>query len=200
MPLNARFLVRIRRDADLRSAASIAACAHKPPPPAPVESTPPAQLCAAAPAISAGPAAGRPEPAPPRPRSPALPRTSSSTPATGSISTPTNTTYAPTASQTLDRQARMARAATPRVAVRVEGNCDDRGTREYNSRPWRPARGCGEGLSWSVPRRSIRVPDHHHLLRQGEAPGRRARARKSWSHDRNAHTALIARRVAIRFR
>ena len=146
------------------SAASIAACAHKPPPRR-RQWNPPRRPYAAAPAARrrAGTWASR---APSRAR----PRTSSSTPATGSTSTPTSTPCAATVSRPwIIRPSGLSRY--PRVAIRIEGNCDERGTREYNFALG--ARRADAVKSYPrLPRRQPR-PHHHHLLWQGTAYGRR---------------------------
>ena len=61
----------------------------------------------------------------------------------------------------------------PGVFLRVEGNCDERGTEEYN-------RSLGERRALAVPRghcggRRGRQPGHHGQLWQGSAGGNRQR-------------------------
>jgi peptidoglycan-associated lipoprotein len=161
-------------------AGSIAACAQKPPPPAPVASTPQAPY-------SPPPASG-PAYAPP------------SGPVPGStqdfVINAGDRVYFDTdqytvradGQQTLDRQAQWL-SRYPRVAVRVEGNCDERGTREYNF-----ALGA---------RRADAVKQY--LVTRGINPGRittisygkeqpldGGTGEEAWSHNRNAHTALTS--------
>jgi peptidoglycan-associated lipoprotein len=90
--------------------------------------------------------------------------------------------------QTLDRQAQWLNRY-PRVAVRVEGNCDDRGTREYN-------------LALGG-RRADAVKQY--LVTQGVNPARittisygkeqpvdGGTGEEAWAHNRNAHSALTS--------
>ena len=99
-------------------------------------------------------------------------RTSSSMSASWSTSTSTGPTSAPTREPMLDGQAEWL-SRYPEVRVRIEGNCDERGTREYNFALG--ARRAGGGARLSSSPTESRRPDHHHLLRQGAADRSRPR-------------------------
>src|SRR5438105_7587666 len=97
---------------------ALAACAHSQPPPPPAEPAP--QPVARQPA---------PSPAPPAPAPPAAPR----------IEVEPASVYFAFDSAELSPEARSALQAffdqaqkRPDLQVRIEGNCDERGTREYN--------------------------------------------------------------------
>ena len=179
MPLNARTLVRSALMVAL--VASVAACAHKPPPPAPVASTPEAPY------------------SPPQ-----QPYQSAPPPASGPIPGSTqdfvinagDRVYFDTdqynvradGRQTLDRQAQWLSRYT-RVAVRVEGNCDERGTREYNF-----ALGArrADAVKTYLVSRGV-DPSRITTISYGkEKPLDGGTGEEAWSHNRNGHTALTA--------
>ena len=116
----------------------------------------------------------------------ARPRTSSSTSATGSISTPTHYTVRADAQPVLDGQAAWLNRY-PAVRVRIEGNADERGTREYN-------------LALGA-RRANAVRDY--LTSRGVSPARIATVsygkerpidagsdEQAWAKNRNARTTI----------
>ena len=98
----------------------------------------------------------------------------------------------PEARQVLERQAAWLRQY-PNVRVLVAGNCDERGTREYNlalgARRAAAARDylVSLGVAGSPPRNSV--------VRQG-TPARRARQEEAWSVNRNAHTQIVSGAVS----
>jgi len=181
MLLNSRNLVRMALI--FGSAASIAACAHKPPPPAPVESTPPSNY---------GP------PPPPPPRGDMGQQNLGPVPGSTQdfVVNVGDRVYFDTDQYTVrgDGQQTLAHQADwlsryPRVAIRIEGNCDERGTREYNL-------ALGARRADSV--KSFLVshginPARITTISYGkEQPMDGGTGEESWSHDRNAHTALTS--------
>ena len=180
MLLNTQALVRSAVMVAL--VASVAACAQKPPPPAPVTSTPQAPY-------SPSPQAYQPPPPPP-----------SSGPVPGStqdfVINAGDRVYfdtdqynvRPDGRQTLDRQAQWLSRYT-RVAVRVEGNCDERGTREYNF-----ALGArrADAVKTYLVGRGV-DPSRITTISYGkEKPLDGGAGEEAWSHNRNGHTALTA--------
>ncbi len=88
----------------------------------------------------------------------------------------------------LDKQAQWL-ARYPQVQVRIEGNCDERGTREYNL-------ALGARRANSV--RDFLVshgvnPARINTISYGkERPIDPGESEEAWAHDRNAHTAITA--------
>ncbi len=180
MPLNARSMVRPA--VMFACIASVAACAQKPPAPAPVASTPAQPY------------------APPPTYQPSQPMAQPSGPVPGStqdfvinagdrVYFDTNEyTVRADGRQTLDRQAQWL-SRYNRVAVRVEGNCDERGTREYNF-----ALGArrADAVKTYLVGRGV-DPSRITTISYGkEKPLDGGTGEEAWSHNRNAHTDLTA--------
>ena len=75
------------------------------------------------------------------------------------------------------------------VEVRIEGNCDERGTREYNlALGDRRANSVGDFLvSHGV------NPARINTISYGkERPIDPGESEEAWAHDRNAHTAIVS--------
>lgn len=180
MSLNARFIAR--STLMVACVASVAACAHKPPPPAPVESTPSApyappsqQTYAPPPPVQGGPIPGSTQ--------------DFVINAGDRVYFDTNEyNVRPDGRQTLDRQAQWL-SRYPRVAVRVEGNCDDRGTREYNF-----ALGArrADAVKEYLVTRGVNPARITTISYGKEQPVDGGAGEEAWSHDRNAHTALTS--------
>ena len=113
----------------LSAVAALSACAsHKPPPPAPVESTPPPRDSYAPPPMREGPTTA--------PMAPMGARPGSAQDFVVSAGDRVYFDYDQYAVRddgkaVLDRQAQWL-SRYPQVAVRIEGNADERGTAEYN--------------------------------------------------------------------
>jgi peptidoglycan-associated lipoprotein len=77
----------------------------------------------------------------------------------------------------------------PAVQVRIEGNCDERGTREYNL-------ALGARRANSVQEFLVAhgvAPARIHTISYGkEKPVDAGTGEEAWQHNRNAHTALTA--------
>ncbi len=164
-------------------ALSIAACASQPKP-APLAPTNQGQQEQGQP-YAPPPSRGRSPNSPAR-RSPARRRTSSSTSAIASTSTSTSSPSAPTAMDTLAKQAQWLNRY-PAVQVRIEGNCDERGTEEYNF-------GLGARRAESVKEFLInhgvdgsRITTVSYGKARPIDPGDNDDA---WAKNRNAHTAI----------
>jgi peptidoglycan-associated lipoprotein len=181
--LNSQFIVRTAAIAAL--AGTLAACASKPPPPAPTPYTPP-------------PA---PAPAPPPPPPPPPPVAQAPVgPIPGSVEDFVASagdrvffdldqyTLRDDARDVLNRQAAWL-ARYPQVMIRIEGNADERGTREYNlalgSRRAESVRAylAGQGVAAS------RVTTISYGKERPIDPGSNEEA---WARNRNAHTALTS--------
>ena len=96
---------------------------------------------------------------------------------------------APRARQVLDNQAQWL-SRYPRVAVRIEGNCDERGTREFNL-----ALGArrAEFVKNYLTQHGVDAGrNHHHLLRQGAAHRHRQRRGRLRQEPQRPHTAITA--------
>ncbi len=175
----------LRAGAIAAVAAVFAGCAKAPPPPAPTPATPPAAYT----------------PPPPPPGSPPAPMAAAPLgPVPGSeqdfVINVGDRVYFDTDQYTVksDGEAVLAKQAEwlsryPRVSVRIEGNCDERGTREYN-------------LALGA-RRADSVKSF--LVARGVDPGRIATisygkehpvdpgsGEEAWAHNRNAHTAIAS--------
>lgn len=165
------------------AALAIAACAHAPPPPAPTTQTPPP------PAQEAPP----PSYAPPPP-------SARSGPAPGSeqdfVVNVGDRVYFDTdqyavradGQQTLAKEAEWL-ARYPAVQVRIEGNCDERGTREFNFALG--ARRADSVKSFLVSRgvNPARITTISYGKERPIDPGS---GEEAWAHNRNAHTALAS--------
>ncbi len=164
------------------AATALSACAHhEPPPPA----APP-------------PMASTPPPPPPPPYEP--PQSQPAGPIPGSVKDfvvsagdriyfgTNESTISPEGGSILDAQAQWL-GRYPQVMVRIEGNCDERGTREYN-------------LALGA-RRAQAVKDY--LAAHGVAASRittisygkekpidPGTGEEAWAHNRNAHTTITA--------
>jgi len=163
-------------------AAALSACAHQAPPP---PAAPP-------------PMASTPTPPPPPPYEP--PASQPTGPIPGSVKDfvvsagdriyfgTNESTISPEGGSILDAQAQWLQRY-PEVMVRIEGNCDERGTREYN-------------LALGA-RRAQAVKDY--LAAHGVAASRittisygkekpidPGTGEEAWAHNRNAHTTITA--------
>jgi peptidoglycan-associated lipoprotein len=164
------------------AAAALSACAHQAPPP---PAAPP-------------PMASTPTPPPPPPYEP--PASQPTGPIPGSVKDfvvsagdriyfgTNESTISPEGGSILDAQAQWLQRY-PEVMVRIEGNCDERGTREYN-------------LALGA-RRAQAVKDY--LASHGVAAARittisygkekpidSGTGEEAWAHNRNAHTTITA--------
>ncbi len=180
MPLNSRLVVRSALM--LACVASVAACAHKPPPPAPVESTPAAPY--------SPPPAYQNAPPQSQPTGPVPGSTQDFVINAGDRVYFDTDQYSvrPDGRQTLDRQAQWL-GRYPRVAVRIEGNCDERGTREYNF-----ALGArrADAVKQYLVTRGV-DPSRITTISYGkEKPIDGGTGEEAWSHNRNAHTDLTS--------
>jgi peptidoglycan-associated lipoprotein len=166
----------------LACVASVAACAHKPPPPAPVESTPAAPY--------SPPPAYQNAPPQSQPTGPVPGSTQDFVINAGDRVYFDTDQYSvrPDGRQTLDRQAQWL-GRYPRVAVRIEGNCDERGTREYNF-----ALGArrADAVKQYLVTRGV-DPSRITTISYGkEKPIDGGTGEEAWSHNRNAHTDLTS--------
>jgi peptidoglycan-associated lipoprotein len=97
-------------------------------------------------------------------------------------------TLAPDAQAILDRQAAWL-ARYPQVTIRIEGNCDERGTREYNlalgSRRAEAVRAYLAGRGVSAARIST-------ISYGKERPIDGASTEEAWAKNRNGHTTLVS--------
>ena len=165
------------------SAASLVACATKPKP-APVAMAPPPP----------------PQPAPPpaAPYAPPPPVSSSSTPSPGSVQDfvinagdlvyfdYNEYTLRDDARPILDRQARWLQRY-PAVHVRIEGNCDDRGTREYNfALGYRRANAVRDYLV----SRGLSTARIETISYGKEKPADTGDGEEAWAHNRNARSVI----------
>ncbi len=175
----------LRTGAIAAVAAAFAACAHAPPPPAPTATTPTA------------PYTPGPPPPPPAP-GPSSSRTMG--PAPGSeqdfVINIGDRIYFGTDQYTVagDGESILSKQADwlgryPRVAVRIEGNCDERGTREYNLALG--ARRADAVKSFLVGRGVD--PSRISTISYGkEHPVDPGAGEDAWAHNRNAHSAITA--------
>jgi peptidoglycan-associated lipoprotein len=180
MQPSARLMLRFALIA--ATTASIAACAQKPPAPAPVASTPPAPY---APPQSAPTAPMASQPMGPVPGS-----------QQDFVVNVGDRVYFDTDQYTVraDGQQTLARQAEwlnryPRVSVRIEGNCDERGTREYNLALG--ARRADAVKSFLVSR-GVNPARITTISYGKERPIDGGSGEEAWAHNRNAHTALTA--------
>jgi peptidoglycan-associated lipoprotein len=179
-PPHARLILRAALIA--ATAASIAACAQKPPAPAPVASTPSAPY---APPQSAPTAPMSSQPMGPVPGS-----------QQDFVINVGDRVYFDTDQYTVraDGQQTLAKQAEwlnryPRVSIRIEGNCDERGTREYNLALG--ARRADAVKSFLVTR-GVNPARISTISYGKEQPIDGGSGEEAWAHNRNAHTALTA--------
>ncbi len=180
MPIKPRSIARLILAT--AAVAALAACAHAPPPPAEVASTPP------------------PPPPPPR-SSPSAPINERSTgPIPGSeqdfVINIGDRVYFDTdqyavrsdGATTLGRQAEWL-SRYPRVGIRIEGSCDDRGTREYNL-----ALGArrADAVKTYLVGRGVDPSRITTISYGSEKPMDTGSGEEAWAHNRNAHTALTS--------
>ena len=164
------------------SAASLAACATKPKP-APVAEAPPPPPPPAPP-----PPPEAPPPPPPGPTGPTPGSTQDFVINVGDLVYFDFDQYAfrDDARPILDAQAAWLQRY-PAVRVRIEGNCDERGTREYNfalgARRANAVRDylVGHGVA------AARIDTISYGKEQPIDPGT---GEEAWAHNRNAHTAI----------
>jgi len=183
MPLKTRSVIRYALLA--ATAATFAACAHAPPPPAPV-----------------APAAPPPAPAapPPAPYAPPPSAPAPSGPIPGSVEdfvvnvgdrvyfdTDQYTVKAEGADTLAKESAWLGRY--PAVQVRIEGNCDERGTREYNF-------ALGARRADAVKQFLVSHgvdPSRITTISYGkEKPLDPGTGEEAWAKNRNAHSALTS--------
>jgi peptidoglycan-associated lipoprotein len=181
MPLNRS--VFVRGAMILMAAASLAACASKkPPPPAPPPPPPPSNY----------------QPPPPPPPPPVAQRRTGPIP--GSVEDFVVSagdrvffdfdqySLRDEGKQILDRQSAWL-SRYPQVAIRIEGNCDERGTREYNI-----ALGArrADAVRAYLVGRGIAAARITTISYGKERPMDAGTDEDSWAKNRNAHTALVS--------
>jgi peptidoglycan-associated lipoprotein len=184
MSMNVRVVIKAAAAAGL--AASLAACAHHGPPP-PADTGPPPP-----------PSAGAPPPAAPPYNGGVSSQPMGDVP--GSVhdfvvSAGDRVYFDLNAStlneagrQILDMQAQWLQRY-PRVMVRIEGNCDERGTREYNL-----ALGAqrAEAVKTYLVSRGVADSRITTISYGKERPIDPGTGEEAWAHNRNAHTAITA--------
>jgi peptidoglycan-associated lipoprotein len=168
------------------AAATLSACAHhEPPPPAPTAASTPAPMAEAPPPSTA-------------PYQPA--QSQSAAPIPGSakefvvsagdrIYFGTNeSTVSSEGGSILDAQAQWLQRY-PQVMVRIEGNCDERGTREYNL-----ALGArrAEAVKDYLAAHGIAASRITTISYGKEKPIDPGTGEEAWAHNRNAHTTITA--------
>jgi peptidoglycan-associated lipoprotein len=160
----------------------LAACATKPPPPPAATTEPPPPP----------PPPGQPAP-PPVSRGPAGPVPGS---VEDFVATAGDRVYFETdqytltseAQAVLDRQAAWL-ARYPAVTIRIEGNCDERGTREYNL-----ALGSrrAESTRAYLASRGVAAARISTISYGKERPIDPGSSEDAWAKNRNAHTSIVA--------
>ncbi len=161
--------------------ALVAACATTPPPPPAATNTPPP------------PSAPPPPPPPPVAQRPVGPVPGSLedflVSAGDRVYFETDSySLASDAQQILDRQAAWL-SRYPQVTIRVEGNCDERGTREYNL-----ALGSrrAESVRAYLASRGVNAARISTISYGKERPIDGASTEDAWAKNRNGHTTLVA--------
>lgn len=163
--------------------ALVAACATKPPPPPAATNTPP-------------PPAGATMPPPYQPPMSQAPTGNVPGSTADFVATAGDRVYFETdsyslasdAQQMLDRQAAWL-SRYPQVTIRIEGNCDERGTREYNL-----ALGSrrAESVRAYLASRGVNAARISTISYGKERPIDGASTEDAWAKNRNGHTTLVA--------
>ena len=181
--LNSQFLVRTAAISAL--AGLMAACASKPPPPAPTPYTPPP-----APAPAPPPAQPAPPPVAQQPVGPVPGSVEDFVASAGDRVYFDLDQYSlrSDARATLDRQAQWL-ARYPQVQIRIEGNADERGTREYNL-----ALGSrrAESVRAYLASQGVAASRITTISYGKERPIDGGSNEEAWARNRNAHTALTS--------
>ena len=164
------------------AAATFAACAHKPPPPAPVASTPPAPYAPS----SEGPP-------PPMSSAPMGPIPGSQQDFVVNVG---DRVYFDTDQYNVSGEGSslLAKQASwlgryQAVNVRIEGNCDERGTREYNFALGARRADAAKAFLVSHGVSPGRITTISYGKEKPIDPGT---GEEAWGHNRNAHTALTS--------
>ena len=161
--------------------ALVAACATKPPPPPAATNTPPPP---------SAPPPSAPPPVAQRPVGPVPGSVEDFLVSAGDrVYFETDSyTLASDAQQILDRQAAWL-SRYPQVTIRIEGNCDERGTREYNL-----ALGSrrAESVRAYLASRGVNAARISTISYGKERPIDGASTEDAWAKNRNGHTTLVA--------
>ncbi len=165
------------------AAAALSACAHHEPPPPPAPAPPPTAE------------------APPPPPAPYQPMQSQPAgPVPGSVKDfvvsagdriyfgTNESTVSPEGASILDAQAQWLQRY-PAVTVRIEGNCDERGTREYNL-----ALGArrAEAVKDYLAAHGVAAARITTISYGKEKPIDPGTGEEAWAHNRNGHTTITA--------
>lgn len=176
-------ITAVLRTTVLVSALTLAACATKPPPPPAATTQPPPP--------PSGPPPSQPPPPMGQAPSGVIPGSTADFVATAGDRVYFETdqyTLTGDAQSVLDRQAAWL-ARYPQVTIRIEGNADERGTREYNlalgsrraesARAYLASRGVAAGRVSTISYGKERPIDA-------------GTSEDAWAKNRNAHTALVS--------